>query len=161
MSEENTLSTVDIDNQSKQLAQHILDESDVEKVKELTQLFNLNQAKKNVLRVMKLNGLLDTVSDKIIDRFDKFPDNFSNDDLIKYLQVTQTAIEKANKNLNLVDETPIIQVNHNNQLNVNISETLDRDSRERVLAFVKAALQQNTAEETDFVEIEEEVNADE
>ena len=161
MSEENTLSTVDIDNQSKQLAQYILDESDVEKVKELTQLFNLNQAKKNVLRVMKLNGLLDTVSDKIIDRFDKFPDNFSNDDLIKYLQVTQTAIEKANKNLSLVDDTPVIQVNHNNQLNVNISETLDRDSRERVLAFVKAALQQNTAEETYFGEIEEEVNADE
>lgn len=161
MSEENTLSTVDIDNQSKQLAQYILDESDVEKVKELTQLFNLNQAKKNVLRVMKLNGLLDTVSDKIIDRFNKFPDNFSNDDLIKYLQVTQTAIEKANKNLSLVDETPVIQVNHNNQLNVNISETLDRDSRERVLAFVKAALQQNSTEETDFVEIEEEVDTNE
>ena len=161
MSEENTLSTVDIDNQSKQLAQYILDESDVEKVKELTQLFNLNQAKKNVLRVMKLNGLLDTVSDKIIDRFDKFPDNFSNDDLIKYLQVTQTAIEKANKNLNLVDETPTIQVNHNNQLNVNISETLDRDSRERVLAFVKAALQQNSTEGTDFVETGEEVDTNE
>ena len=78
--------------------------------------------------------------------------------LIKYLQVTQTAIEKANKNLSLVDETPVIQVNHNNQLNVNISETLDRDSRERVLAFVKAALQQNSTEETDFVEIEEEDN---
>jgi len=161
MSEENTLSTVDIDNQSKQLAQYILNESDVEKVKELTQLFNLNQAKKNVLRVMKLNGLLDTVSDKIIDRFDKFPDNFSNDDLIKYLQVTQTAIEKANKNLSLVDETPVIQVNHNNQLNVNISETLDRDSRERVLAFVKSAIQQNSAEETDFVELEEEVDTNE
>lgn len=161
MSEENTLSTVDIDNQSKQLAQYILDESDVEKVKELTQLFNLNQAKKNVLRVMKLNGLLDTVSDKIIDRFDRFPDNFSNDDLIKYLQVTQTAIEKANKNLSLVDETPVIQVNHNNQLNVNISETLDRDSRERVLAFVKAALQQNSVEETDFVEVEEEIDTNE
>ena len=161
MSEENTLSTVDIDNQSKQLAQHILDESDIEKVKELTQLFNLNQAKKNVLRVMKLNGLLDTVSDKIIDRFDKYPDNFSNDDLIKYLQVTQTAIEKANKNLSLVDETPTIQVNHNNQLNVNISETLDRNSRERVLSFVKSVLQQNFTEETSFVEVEEEVDTNE
>jgi hypothetical protein len=161
MSEENTLSTLNIDNQSKQLAQHIIDEPDIEKVKELTQLFNLNQAKKNVLRVMKLNGLLDTVSDKIIDRFDRFPDNFSNDDLIKYLQVTQTAIEKANKNLSLVDDTPIIQVNHNNQLNVNISDTLDRESRERVLAFVKAAIQQTSAEETDFVEIEEEVDNNE
>ena len=110
---------------------------------------------------MKLNGLLDTVSDKIIDRFDKYPDNFSNDDLIKYLQVTQTAIEKANKNLSLVDETPIIQVNHNNQLNVNISETLDRDSRERVLSFVKSVLQQNFTEETNFVEVEEEVDTNE
>ena len=96
----------------------------------------------------------------MIERVEKAPDNFSNNDLLNYMQVTQSAIDRANKSLNLVDETPAIQLNQVN-INVNDDDVLSRDSRERVLAFVKAALQQNSTEETDFVEIEEEVDTDE
>ena len=87
------------------------DENDIDKVKDLTHLFNLNQAKKNVLRVLKLNSLLDKVSDQMIERFTKQPGAFSNSDLLNYMQVTQSAIDRANKALNLVDETPAIQIN--------------------------------------------------
>lgn len=158
MSEELMISTQNLDLKTTQIAQSIINEDDVDTVKELTHLFNLNQAKKNVLRVMKLNGLLDTVSDKIIERFEKYPDNFSSADLLNYLQVTQNAIDKANKNLSLVEETPVIQVNHNNQLNFNIIDSYDRDSRERVMEFVKSVLAQsnNIVEETvDLIEVEE------
>ena len=146
MSEE-LISTDKIDSSTRQLAQQIINEEDIDTVKDLTHLFNLNQAKKNVLRVMKLNGLLDTVSDKIIDRFEKYPDNFSNTDLLNYLQVTQNAIEKANKNLSLVDETPVIQLQQNNQVNVNIIDTLDRDSKARVLDTIKAILSNTQPQE--------------
>lgn len=47
----------------------------------------------------------------MIERFDKRPGEFSNSDLLSYLQVTQAAIDKATKSLNLVEETPLIQVN--------------------------------------------------
>lgn len=132
------INTIPINNQTADLVQKILDEDDVDKVKDLTALFNLNQAKKNAVRVMKLNALLDTVSDKMIDRFERYPDNFSNKDLLDYMQVTQSAIDRANKYLGTVDETPAIQMNQ--QINVNINQPLDRDSREKVADAVRSIL---------------------
>lgn len=160
MSEELIVSTQGLDEKTTQIAQNIINEEDVDKIKDLTHLFNLNQAKKNVIRVMKLNGLLDTVSDKIIERFEKYPDNFSSADLLNYLQVTQNAIDKANKNLSLVDETPVIQVNHNNQVNLNIIDSYDRESKERVMEFIKSVLSQSddVNEVVDYIEIKEEVD---
>ena len=154
------VNTSDLDIKTSQIAQDIINEDNVDTIKDLTHLFNLNQAKKNVLRVMKLNGLLDTVSDKIIERFEKYPDNFSSTDLLNYLQVTQNAVEKANKNLNLVEETPIIQINQNHQVNVNILDSFDRDSKERVMEALKSILA-NSAKEPeevdDYIELKEEV----
>lgn len=162
MGEELTVSTQNLDQKTTQIAQEIINEDDIDTIKDLTHLFNLNQAKKNVIRVMKLNGLLDTVSDKIIERFEKYPDNFSSADLLNYLQVTQNAIDKANKNLSLVEETPVIQVNHNNQVNVNIIDNYDRDSKERVMEAIKAILaKSNSIEEAEFIEIKEEVDDNE
>ena len=133
--------TIPLDEQTKELATKIINEQDIDKVKDLTALFNLNQNKKNVVRVMKLNALLDTISDSIIDRFEKRPGEFSNDDLIKYMQVTENAIDRANKSLALVDETPAIQLQQNNQTNINVQfNSLDRESRERVAEAVKALL---------------------
>lgn len=160
MSEELIKSTQDLDLKTSQIAHDIIKEDNVDTIKDLTHLFNLNQAKKNVIRLMKLNGLLDTVSDKIIERFEKYPDNFSNEDLIKYLQVTENAIDKANKNLSLVDDTPIIQVNHNNQVNVNLIDTCDKESKERILDFVNSVLSMEKCQ--DVIEIQEdEVKTDE
>lgn len=158
MSEEITISTKSLDEKTTQIAQSIINEENVDAIKDLTHLFNLNQAKKNVLRVMKLNGLLDTVSDKIIERFEKYPDNFSSADLLNYLQVTQNAIEKANKNLSLVEDTPAIQINHNNQLNLNIIDSYDRESKERVMEFVKSVLASsaNVEEVSEYIELKEE-----
>ena len=156
------ISTTTLDQNTTQIAQDIINETDVDTIKDLTHLFNLNQAKKNVLRVMKLNGLLDTVSDKIIERFEKYPDNFSSADLLNYLQVTQNAIDKANKNLSLVEEAPVIQVNHNNQVNVNIIDSYDRESKERVLEAIKSILLKSSQEDVDdYIEIKEEVDTNE
>jgi hypothetical protein len=163
MSEEMIVSTQCLDEKTTQIAQNIINEENVDKIKDLTHLFNLNQAKKNVIRVMKLNGLLDTVSDKIIERFEKYPDNFSSADLLNYLQVTQNAIDKANKNLSLVEDTPVIQINHNNQVNLNVIDSYDRDSKERVMEFIKSVLAQSNSvdEAVDFIEIKEEVDTNE
>lgn len=146
-----------LDEQTKQIAQEILNENDIDKVKDLTNLFNLNAQKRNVMRVIKMNGLLDKVTDQVIERFEKTPHNFSNDDLIKYMQVTETAIERANKNLNLVEETPPIQLLQQNQVNINIDNMLDRQSRENVLNAVRAILGTTTSDEIiDVINIEEE-----
>ena len=130
---------IPLDNATKDLANKILGESDLEETQRMIKLFNLNQAKKNVLRVIKLNSLLDKVSDQMIARFEQTPGQFSNADLLNYMQVTQSAIDRAQKALNLVDETPAITVN---QVNVNINEedTLSKESRDNIMLAVKQIL---------------------
>ena len=135
-----------LDEQTKDIAQKILLEQDVDTVKDLTQLFNLNMRKKNVARVIKMNDLLDKVTEQVVERFEKKPDNFSNDDLIKYFQITENAIDKATKNLNLVEETPPIQYLQQNQVNINIENNLDRDGRQRVLEAIHSLLQESNTD---------------
>ena len=150
------LDLVPLDTHTKQIAQEILNEQDVDKVKDLTTLFNLNAQKRNVMRVIRMNELLDKVTDQVIERFEKRPDNFSNDDLIKYMQVTENAIDRANKHLHLVEETPPIQLQQNNQVNINIESQLDREGRERVIDAVRSilAMSKESPMEVDFVDVE-------
>ena len=134
------LDTRPIDEQTTQLAQQIMEETDVDKVKDLTQLFNLNAQKRNVARVLKMTNLLDQVTDQVLTRFERTPDNFSNEDLIKFMQVTENSIEKANKNLSQVEQAPAIQYQQNNQVNINIGDGLNRESRQKVTDAVQSIL---------------------
>lgn len=153
----NDLNTEPLDSRTQKIAQEILDTEDIDKVKDLTNLFNLNTKKRNVMRVLKMTQLLDNVTDKVIERFEKTPDNFSNEDLLKYMQVTENAIDKANKNLDMVEETPAIQFQQNNQVNINIDRGLNRDSRAKVTEAVEAILKklQNNEQVIEVENIEE------
>ena len=153
----NDLNTEPLDSRTQKIAQEILDTEDIDKVKDLTSLFNLNTKKRNVMRVLKMTQLLDSVTDKVIERFEKTPDNFSNEDLLKYMQVTENAIDKANKNLDMVEETPAIQFQQNNQVNINIDRGLNRDSRAKVTEAVEAILKklQNNEQVIEAENIEE------
>lgn len=143
--QEVTLDISEADKKARDIAELILAEQDVGKVKDLTALFNLHAQKRNVVRVLKLNGLLDSVTDSIVERFEKQPHNFSTEDLLRCMQVTEQAIDRANKNLNLVEETKAIQYQQNNQVNINIGANLDRESRQRVADVVYAFLAKSQA----------------
>lgn len=162
INEVDLVNLIPLDKETSQLAQQIIDEKDVKKTQDLVKIFNLNQAKKNVLRVLKLNSLLDKVSDQMIERFERKPGEFSNSDLLNYLQVTQNAIDRANKSLNLVDETPTISLT---QVNVNIEETLDRDSRAKITEAINKILEKSKEMEIinneDIVEVEAEESKEE
>ena len=160
---DDTLNIIPLDDNTKNIAQQLIDEQDLDQVKNLTHLFNLNQAKKNVLRILKLNQLLDKVSDQMIGRFEKRPGEFSNADLLNYMQVAQSAIDRANKSLNLVDETPAIQINQQNI--IMDKEILDKDSRDRVTDAVNAILNKinkmkNEEQKEDIIELIEEEKAE-
>lgn len=136
------ISVVPLDSQTAKVTNELIEEQDLDKVKNLTKLFNLNQAKRNAIRVMKLNSLLDKVSDQMIERFDKKPGEFSNKELLDYMSVVQSTIDRANKSIELVDQTPAIVINQqNNQVNIDNSPVLDRESRMRVVEAVKGIMQ--------------------
>lgn len=130
---------IPLDKATEKVAGEIIREEDINKVQDLTHLFNLNQAKKNVIRVMKLNKLLDQVSDQMIERFEKRPGEFSNNDLLNYMNVVQASIDRANKQLNLVDEAPQISLT---QVNVNVEDSsLGLESRMKITEAVNKLLQ--------------------
>lgn len=139
-SKEEVLDLTTIDNKSKEVARKILEEDDIDKVKDLTALFNLNAQKRNVMRVIKMNDLLDKVTNQISDRFEKYPDNFTNDELLKYMQVTEAAIDRANKNLNLIEDIPQIAMQQNNQVNINMTYGIDEEGRGKVLDIINSVL---------------------
>ena len=126
---------------NQKLAEDIIKETDPNKIRNLIQIFNQNLSKKNATRLLTLDTLLDHVTDQMGIRLEKLADEFSNEDLIKYLKVLQESKEKSIKMLNQVDETPVINFTSNT---VNIggenSTSLDRESRERVMDAVAAYL---------------------
>lgn len=159
MQENNSLSetsfdTTKINNDNKELTQQLLDCKDLDKVKELTALFNLNAQKKSAVRILKMNNLLDKVTNEIIERFDKKSQTFTNDDLLKYMQAVENSIDKSSKTLGMVEETPAIQYQQNNQVNIHVNETgLNRDSRQKVLDVVNQILKQAKSDTSDIKEI--------
>ena len=163
------ISVIPLDNQTAKVTNELIEEQDLDKVKNLTKLFNLNQAKRNAIRVMKLNSLLDKVSDQMIERFDKKPGEFSNKELLDYMSVVQSTIDRANKSIELVDQTPAIVINQqNNQVNIDSSPVLDRESRMRVVEAVKGIMStlnlknepEQIQEISEFEENEEDSNDD-
>lgn len=165
-----TVPTVDLNQESLALISQIIAETDEQKTRDLTQLFNANQNKKTMVRVNKLSDLLDTITDQALARFTARPDEISNKELFDGLKIVQDLIERGQKQVSGAGEIPLIQVNQqNNEVTIGGSPSnLSRDSRERVKSAVLGLLESiaNTAAtptdeniiEVDPVEVEEEDN---
>ena len=127
-----------IEEKTKNITQEILEENDFTKLKDLINDFNITQSKKEALRILKYNSLLDNISDEMITRFRKHSDEFTNSDLLQYLQAIQNSVEKSNKKLNNASDISLITIN---QVNINPQEdVLDRESREKVADALKAIM---------------------
>lgn len=125
-----------------EVVKDIVEEKDYNKLKDLTNLFNMNQVKKNALRIASYDELLDKIGAEMVGRIDAHPDSFSNDELVKYANAASAILTKANEQVGRIEEVPPIQLNQqNNTVNVNVGiNELDRESRERVLSAVRALL---------------------
>lgn len=156
-----TVSTVDLNQESLALISQIIAETDEQKTRDLTQLFNANQNKKTMVRVNKLSDLLDTITDQALARFTARPDEISNKELFDGLKVVQDLIERGQKQVSGAGEMPLIQVNQqNNEVTIGGSpSTLSRDSRERVKSAVLGLLESiastaQTTTESDIIEVD-------
>ena len=151
---------INLNEESKELIAQIIAEKDDKKARDLTQLFNVNQNKKTMVRVNKLSDLLDTITDQALAMFTSRPDEISNKELFDGLKVVQDLIERGQKQVSGVCETPLIQVNQQtNEVNIgNTTSSLNRDSRERVksavlnlLSSINTATMQDAT--TDIIEV--------
>lgn len=165
MQDENNIVT--LNSSPEELEQKLIQETDIDELKNVINLFNLNIKKKDILRTNKLSNLQDLVTDQMGERLEKNAGAFSNKDLIDYFKIIQESINKADNSLNGVD-TPAIQLNQQFNLNVdNKKDELDKDSRDRVADAVNAILakmkqpQQEEIVEVEYKELEESQNTNE
>lgn len=126
--------TATLSKQGNELTNKIISENDPDELDKLTQMFSLNQKKKQIARTNKLSNLLELVDDEVISRFTGAPELIENDDLLKYWKTTQETIAQNN---NDDQELPRVQINNT----VNISSSgLNRESRAKVLEAVQEIL---------------------
>lgn len=157
---------IDLNKDTEKLAQEVVSATDMGQLKDLTNLFNVNIAKKSVLRIMKLSSLLENVEDEVINRIEREPDAIKDKDLIGYMNALQGAIEKSTKLMNGVDTTaPVINIKQDDNsvnISVNSQEPLSRDSKQTVIDTVKAILNLSSLQEEDVIEVEmDDVDEDE
>ena len=129
----------------EELEQSLLEEDNIDNIKTIIDLFNINIKKKDIIRTSKLNELQDRVYEQLDKRLTTNADEFSNKDLLDYFKVIQETINKSDVNSEDVI-TPKIQLNQNN-LNINMGPVLNRDSRQNVLDAVKKILENQAVSE--------------
>lgn len=133
----------------EQLIEEILQETDAEKLKDLTNLFNIFQTKREVLRVSKLNDVQDALVQQMLDRLEQQPHNFDNKDIALWVKTVQLAKESSRQSLEKVEAIPTIVHQNNTQVNINVEESLSRESRERVLSVLNTILGKNAKNDSD------------
>lgn len=141
---DDALSAVPLDASNEAIAKKLIKTDDADEFKDLTALFNLNSAKKNALRIIKLNSLLDAVSDQAIERVRLRPDEISNKELLDFMTVVQDSIDRSQSALDQIKDAPAIAPQQTNigAVNVNLSgdESLTRESKAKVVAAVMALM---------------------
>lgn len=158
-----TINTNDLNQEALILLNQIIAETDIEKTKDLTYLFNLNQNKKTMVRMEKLNSLQDNLVDQFSQRIISKPGNISNQELMQGLKIVQDMLDKGQKQIVGTEEKPLIQINQQTN-SVNMGENshnLNRESRTKVATAVSELLsslmtgETTKAEDLDIVDLEE------
>ena len=155
-------SSIDLTSDSFDIAQKIMQAKDKDELQKYTELFNLSMAKKNAVRIVKLNSLQDKVIDEAEDRIEKRSDEISNKELLDYMKALSDSIDKAQNNLKNIDSSPMItltQQTNTVNVTVNSEESLvrSRESKEKIINAVRGLLklaQEANLPSQDIVETE-------
>lgn len=134
-----------------EILSELVQANDMEKIKDLTHLFNAHQAKRNALRINALNDVQDALVQQMADRLKKTPDNFNNTDIANWMKTVQQVMDTSQKTVEQVDTIPAItyQQTNNTQVNVSVVDSLSRESRTRITDAIQKILQnvQNSTNE--------------
>lgn len=145
---DNSIALLPLDKQEEKIVEEIIKAPSQQELQAQFDAFNMNQSKKNALRIIKLNSLLDKVEDQAIERFEKKPDQVSNKELLEYMTVVAGQIDRSQKYIDTLKDRPMIKVTDKSQnVNINIGTELNRDSKERVMDAIQGLLKQLSKDE--------------
>ena len=134
--------TSDLNAESLNILNQIIAAEDIDKTKDLTYLFNVNQNKKTMVRIDSLSNLQDKLVGLLSSRVTERPDEMSNQEVMQALKVVQDIIERGTKQITGQNEQPLIQINQQtNSVNVGDEAAgLNRDSRDKVKRAIMSIL---------------------
>ena len=149
--------TSDLNAESLNILNQIIAAEDIDKTKDLTYLFNVNQNKKTMVRIDSLSNLQDKLVGLLSSRVTERPDEMSNQEVMQALKVVQDIIERGTKQITGQNEQPLIQINQQtNSVNVGDEAAgLNRDSRDKVRRAIMSILdnvKDNTNTDTEIIE---------
>lgn len=131
--------------ESAQLLTKLTQETNIDKTRDLTYLFNVNHSKKAMLRQQKLDEIMDNVVDELGDRVEQHPEEFDTDTLIKTATTLQNIMEKNAMQVNTpAEQPPLIQL-QKTDININTTEEsaakgLTSAQRKNVNSFISGLL---------------------
>jgi len=137
-----------VDSTAEQLVQRIIDTDSKEELESLYSQFDINNTKKNAIRINELNNLLDTVNSEAIRRFKTSPDTMSNKEVLDYMTAVQNQIDRSKQVVDGIKEINAVQVNNtqNNTVNINVKSqdlsNMPREKRDRITSFIAEVLKQ-------------------
>lgn len=137
--------TTDIDD----LENEIMNSEDADELVDIIDLFNINLQKRNIIRNKKLSDVQDKVVERMLEKIESEPWEFSNDDLIKFHKVIQETLKSSGT----VDKESIPTIQVNQQINVSSPE-FSRESRAKILSAVRDILNNNEIEKEQIDEVE-------
>jgi len=146
------INTEDLNQESLAILNQLIAESDVEKTKDLTYLFNQNQNKKTMVRMDNLSKLQDLLVNEYSRRVAEKPDEISNQEIITSLKTIQDILERGQKNIVAEPEKPLIQINTQTNNIGDGAAGLTRDSRKRVEDAVASLINGLAAEQAKTVD---------
>lgn len=144
--------------ETEDLKSEIMKASNEDDFKSVLGLINLLQAKKEALRVIEVDNLIDDVIAQAKERITKRPGEFSNVEIIQYIKTLSDQKTSSRRNIVEMSETPMIQINNTKQeLNINMVDGMSRESKEKVIDVVQKILNSartapNTEETIDTAE---------
>lgn len=156
---ENAILPLDaVKEKDNELINTILQESDVDKLKDLTHVFNAFQTKRQILRVNALNDVQDALVQQMARRLQEMPNNFNNADIASWMKTVQQALDSSHLSIKEIDDVPTIVNQNNTQVNINVEDTLNKESREKVMNALQAILGNIKNEDTNDVYVDDNDN---
>lgn len=154
--ETNALST---DVTTNSIVTAIIAEENPSRLRDLTHLFKVHMAKKNIIRLIKYYDMMDLVNAQTLQRLENRPDEISNKDLLSLMTGILTTIEKTSETLGTLDDTvtSLVINQQTNKVSINVVGALDRDSKGRVVDAIKSlmSLISDSKKEADVIDIDD------
>ena len=146
--EENGLVAYDasaIEQRIKELTHELILADDSTETRSIIEKYNAYLVKKSAIRTGKLEKLYDEIVEQMLLRFKNRGGEFSNKDLLDYLNSVQAALDKSVSKLNNTDETPVQYGTGQTQVNINVLEGFTHDQKTNIADAIKSILQQSAS----------------